>query len=338
MTGLRSVDRAGEPGRRGRSLRPAVAMVLFTAPLAVVVLPDLLFGLDRRSPFAQVIAFRPVLLVGVVGLVLSLAVVTAFRRGAWPLLAGAAAVLATAGSLVLPRAVADPLPAPGPSLAVLSFNTFDGAADVGSVANLVRDIRPDVLSLPESGERYRSRLAPLLEPLGYRLVSSSDDPSEPDVQNVVAGYRSDLGGVRTRLGQGYGFPYVELTGGALGSLRFVAYHAVAPVPDLVPGWRDDLARLGTWCAGPGPVVVAGDLNATLDHSALREGMTGCSDAADQRGQGLVPTWGPRLVGPQIDHVLGSAGIEATDFAVADVPGSDHRAIIARLRLPDGTDG
>lgn len=314
-------------------LRAAVGPLLLTAALAVAVLPDLLGGLDRRSPFAQAIAFRPALLAGTAALVLLLAVITAFRRAVWPFLAGAAAVLVVGGVLVVPRAVADPLPAPGPSLVVLSFNTFDGSADVDALARLVADVRPDVLSLPESGERYRSLLAPLVEPMGYRLVASTDDPSAQDVREVVAGYRADLGGVASAVGEGAGFPFVELTGGGLGPLRFVAYHALAPVPDLLPGWRSDLARLARWCAAPGTAVVAGDLNATLDHSALREGAAGCSDAGAQRGQGLVPTWGPRVVGPQIDHVLASGGIDTADFAVVAVPGSDHRAVVARLRLP-----
>ena len=84
-------------------------------------------------------------------------------------------------------------------------------------------------------------------------------------------------------------------------------------------------------------VLAGDFNATLDHSMLRAGMVGCDDAAAQRGDGLIPTWGPtqrtRAIGPQIDHVLATRGIQAASFQVLDLPGSDHHAILATLRLP-----
>jgi endonuclease/exonuclease/phosphatase (EEP) superfamily protein YafD len=84
--------------------------------------------------------------------------------------------------------------------------------------------------------------------------------------------------------------------------------------------------------------VAGDFNATLDHSALRAGTSGCGDAAAQRGAGLLPTWGPgptsRRVGPQIDHVFATDGITAETFDVHDVAGSDHRAILTTLRLPN----
>lgn len=326
---------------RRRGLRSGAARfgaaALVTLLSAVVALPDLLFGLDRRSPFAQLVSFRPwILVAGLLWLVVLL-VATRFRRGAWPFAAGALVVLLVGAAVVLPRTVADPLPTGGTPLTVLAFNTFEGAADVGAVADLVRTARPDVVALAEAGDAYRSRLGPLVEPLGYRLHTSTP-PGRPDVTGVTALVAGGLGDVQVRFGrETSSFPYVEVTGGALGRLRFAAFHSVAPVPRSVSDWRSDLTLLRQWCAGPTPAVVAGDLNATLDHSELRSGMAGCADAADQRGAGLVPTWGPsartRPFGPQIDHVLSTAGIAAETFDVQDVPGSDHRAVLTRLRLP-----
>jgi endonuclease/exonuclease/phosphatase family metal-dependent hydrolase len=40
-----------------------------------------------------------------------------------------------------------------------------------------------------------------------------------------------------------------------------------------------------------------------------------------------------VVGPQIDHVLATKGIEASSFRVVDLPGSDHHAILTTLQLP-----
>jgi endonuclease/exonuclease/phosphatase (EEP) superfamily protein YafD len=79
--------------------------------------------------------------------------------------------------------------------------------------------------------------------------------------------------------------------------------------------------------------------AGLDHSVLRSTTTGCSDAAAQRGQGLVPTWPtwlPDWLGPQIDHVFVTDPIIAEHFEVREITGSDHRAVLTRLRLPAGT--
>lgn len=310
---------------------------LFTLVVAVFTLPDLLFGLDGRSPFVQLVSFRPWVLVAVVALLAVLMVILRFERRVWPFVAGVLAVLVIGGAMVLPRVIADPVPTGGRLLTVLSFNTYEGAADVDELAALIRDRRPDIISVVESSDPFRSRLAPLVEPLGYRLHTSTP-PGRPDVAGVTAVIADGLGDVDVRIGdETSAFPYLEVTGGGLGGLRVAAFHSVAPVPGSVPRWHHDLELLARWCAGPTAAVVAGDFNATLDHSALRTGMAGCSDAADQRGAGLVPTWGPsdrtRAIGPQIDHVLVTDGIEAETFEVHDIAGSDHRAILTRLHIP-----
>ena len=154
------------------------------------------------------------------------------------------------------------------------------------------------MALPEAGQRFADKLAPLIEPMGYRLRSSVDE-DEDDVNGVTAAVAARLGDVSFKVGHNTStFPDVQITGGTLGALRVVAFHSVAPVPGAVPEWRDDMALLPTWCAGPTPAIVAGDFNATLDHSLLRAGMAGCGDAAAQRGDGLVPTWGPTPAHPR----------------------------------------
>ncbi len=144
-----------------------------------------------------------------------------------------------------------------------------------------------------------------------------------------------LGDVRAQVSSGMPFPSVQLTGGNLGDLRFLAFHSVAPRRGDVPQWRSDLARLPAWCAGSTPAIVAGDFNATLDNSTFRSATAGCTDAAAQRGDGLVPTWPtwlPDWIGPQIDHVLFTSTIAAETFEAREVAGSDHRAVITRLTL------
>jgi endonuclease/exonuclease/phosphatase (EEP) superfamily protein YafD len=116
-------------------------------------------------------------------------------------------------------------------------------------------------------------------------------------------------------------------------------HTAAPVDHRrTARWLRDLALVERWCHGPVAPIVVGDFNATLDHSVLRDAIAGCGDAGAQTGEGLVPTWGPTqrfrdLLGPQIDHVIANNGITAESFHVHDIAGSDHRAIITRLRVP-----
>jgi endonuclease/exonuclease/phosphatase (EEP) superfamily protein YafD len=327
------------PRRRRRAGRYLLAAA-FTALLVVVVLPDLLFGLDGHTPFAQMLAFRPWELIGLAVLLLLLAAATVRFRALWPFAAGALAVLVVGSSLVLPRAFPGPMPAGGTPLTVLSFNTYEGRADVQALAAEIKAVRPDLVSLPEAGDRFRAKLAPLIEPLGYRLKASVGR-HEQNVDGVTTAVAARLGDVTIDIGdETTAFPYLVVTGGALGSLTFVAFHSVAPTLRSTPFWRHDLALLPQWCTASAPVVVAGDFNATLDHAVFRDGIAGCSDAAAQRGDGLIPTWGPtdltrHTVGPQIDHVVASGGIAASAFQLVDLPGSDHRAILTTLQVPAG---
>jgi endonuclease/exonuclease/phosphatase (EEP) superfamily protein YafD len=341
---LRPVSPA-QPARRqswsGRVLRVLryLFAAAFTALSAVVVLPDLL-GLDGRAPFAQVVAFRPWLLLAGVGVagVLGLLVwrVRRVRPTLAPFAAGALAVLVAGTAMVAPRLVADPLPTGGRELTVLAFNAYEGEGDPAQLAALIAEQQPDLVSISEAGRPYLAALGPLVEPLGYRAEVSSE--ASADVAGVTMLVSQRMGAVTFRIGTDTAaFPYLEATGGELGPLRFVAFHAAAPIRHWMGQWRHDLGLLAQWCAGPTPAIVAGDFNATLDHSPLRAGMTGCADAAAQRGAGLVPTWSPtertQPFGPQIDHVIATDGIEAETFTVHDIDGSDHRAIVTRVRVP-----
>jgi endonuclease/exonuclease/phosphatase (EEP) superfamily protein YafD len=327
------------PGPTRRRIRPwRVALsLLMVAIAAAATLPDLL-GLDRRGPFAQLVAFRPALLAGLLVVTGAAIVVAGMRRRGWTLAGGLLAVALVGSSLVLPRAIPElDVPEPDalarPALTVLSFNTFEGRADVNVLADLIRSTRPDLVALPESGRRFGDRLLPLIP--GYRFVTSQEKGR--DVQGVSTLTRADLGDVTATIDRSTPFPSVELRGGGLGSTRFVAFHSVAPTPGDVPQWSHDLGTLDRWCANrdAGQVIIAGDFNATLDHADFRDAISGCLDAAERTGNGLTGTWPtrlPRAVGTQIDHVLATGGVTVESFSVHDVPGSDHRAVLSRLLL------
>ncbi len=307
----------------------------FVAGVAVLVLPDLLL-LDRFTPLAQLVALRPYLLVALPVLALILLLLARRVRGAVPAAAGVVVVLLVAAGMVAPRTMAVPVPAGGRTLTVGTFNTYSGGADVAGVAALIRDERPDLVSLVEAGTTFRSKLAPLVEPLGYHLITAVGEPSG-DLGGVTAVVADHLGDVRSSTYTATPFPRVELKGGGLGNIKFVAFHTLAPRRGDVPQWRSDVGLVSQWCAGPQPAVIAGDFNATLDHSVFRTATAGCGDAAAQRGQGLTPTWPtwlPGWLGPQIDHVLATDPIVAETFEVREIAGSDHRAVVTRLRIRD----
>ena len=84
---------------------------------------------------------------------------------------GLLAVAAVGIVMVAPRALAGvTVPEPDaptrPALTVLTFNTYEGQADVDALATLIRDTKPDLIALPESAGRFRDKLTPLVPDTG----------------------------------------------------------------------------------------------------------------------------------------------------------------------------
>lgn len=89
-------------------------------------------------------------------------------------------------------------------------------------------------------------------------------------------------------------------------------------------------------AGQGAVIVAGDFNSTPDMRQFRDLLSnGYRDAVEQTGAGFAPTfpsnkWFPPLL--VIDHVL-TRNAAASSIRTVTVPGSDHRALLATIKVP-----
>ncbi len=258
--------------------------------------------------------------------------------------AGPAATAAVAGAALTvavgPRVLAHRQPlAAGPVLRVLTANLLAGRAAAGGVVDLVRRTRADVLFVQEvtDGATARLRQAGLGDLLPYpaprpaprgtqdRIYARYPLRGEPHDSSVRAARST----ARLDLPSG---PSVQLT----------CIHAVPPRPARRPPgpaarWRTELAALPA--PGDGPCILAGDFNATLDHAQFRRLLRrGYADAAREAGHGLSLTWGPRPgQGPAllaIDHVLTDRRCAVLATSTYRLPGSDHRALYAELRLPE----
>ncbi|WP_433391141.1 endonuclease/exonuclease/phosphatase family protein [Micromonospora sp. KLBMP9576] len=293
-------------------------------------------GLDR-GPLVQLLAFTPYAAAGsLLPLLLALAL---RRRGPAVVAALASAALV---AVVAPRALpSGQPPAAGPTVRLLTANLLAGAGDAGALVDLVRRHRVDVLAVQEftpAAEVELQRLG-LDGLLPHRQLS----PSIGTVgSGLYARFPISAGGVRHNRG-GWGFDQAHGTVAVPGApaIRVESAHPSAPYAvDQVGHWRTDLAAQPPATPG-GPLgILAGDFNATLDHGPLRALLdTGYVDAADQVGAGLVGTWGPYdgdwIPPVTIDHVLVDRRIAVRSVAVHRVPGSDHRAVLAELRLPAG---
>ncbi|MGH3389733.1 MAG: endonuclease/exonuclease/phosphatase family protein [Actinomadura sp.] len=251
--------------------------------------------------------------------------------------AAAVAGIVAAGLLaaVLPRAFASGQPAvKGPPLRVLSTNLQFSLADPAAVVDLARRTGADVLSVQEltpEGVELLDRAG-----LGGLLPYQVLDPREgPAGSGLYA--RHPLRALPPVPGTALAMPQAELI---LTDRVRVEVTAVHPLPPLSAGnsrdWRHGLAVLpAADPSGPARILV-GDYNATFDHARFRELLgRGYADAADRVGKGLVPTWGVRQQAPPltIDHVLVDERVAVRRVEVYALPGSDHRALFAELRLP-----
>jgi endonuclease/exonuclease/phosphatase (EEP) superfamily protein YafD len=262
-------------------------------------------------------------------------------RGTGPSATAALAGAALA-SVVAPRAISRRQPATdGPVLRVLTVNLLFGRAAGGALVDLVRGTDADVLFLQELSDDALTRI----KPAGLRDLL-------PCEMRDIQRYRYRGSGIYARyplheglaIGQSFASqPTARLDLPSGQSVQLVCVHPHPPFPPwhrrAVPRWRGELAVLPPPAdQGDPPVILAGDYNATHDHAQFRRLLRmGYVDAASQAGRGLVPTWGPTVrTGPALltfDHVLVDPRCAVLATAAYPVPGSDHRALYAELRLP-----
>lgn len=289
-----------------------------------------ILGLDWGYPVVPLVAFTPY----VAALAVLAALALAALRRPWPAALTAIAAVALV-AVVLPRAIAD-TDEEGRPFRVMTANMMLGEADAKALVSFVRDHEVDALAVQE----LTSSLARELHAAGLdeELPHSALGPAP-----LSAG-----GGVWTRhpaerirrAPDSLAGPLPAVSVRAPGGGR-IAFYSVHPPPPTGPPetdeWESDLATIPEAGEGDPVTVIAGDFNATLDHDALREVIGGgYRDAADAAGVGLKPTWpSGRRFPPQvtIDHVLVDerAGIAGAD--VLELPGSDHRAVVAEILLP-----
>ncbi|MEU2040671.1 endonuclease/exonuclease/phosphatase family protein [Nocardia niwae] len=262
-----------------------------------------------------------------VGLVLLL-----IARG-WRSAAVAGVLVAAVLWTLVPAFVPESRAASGPRLTVMQSNILFGGADPAAVVRAVRDNRVDVLTVDELTGAALERLASagLLAELPHHYAEPTPDGGGGT--GVFSRYPLR----DTRKYDGFILNNVSATldHPERGPITVFAFHPVPPPFDF-PAWRAEMRSVREILdAHTGPAIVGADFNATRDHTAYRDLLRGrFASAADQTGAGLLPTfpedrrWGP-VIG--IDHIL-LADATAEQLHTLSVPGSDHRALICRIRL------
>lgn len=327
---------------RPRRLIPLVATLVIGAPIVLLLAWPQTVGAQMAPIVAQLVAFRAVLAI-LLGLLATAAAVAAVLRRRWAIAAGVAIVLGAAsvvnGAVLVARggggATSDG------DLTVVAWNTQGGAASPQSIAQLVRETDADVVSLPETGEDAAAEAAELLSADGREMASfttygergDSRVPTSVLIAESMGVYRLDEAAGSTPSLPSAVWESVDGSGPTI-----VAAHPIPPLPGTMGDWRRGLEWVAEQCDAP-DVIVAGDLNATVDHLSGVSGgeLVGeCRDAAVEAGAAATGTWPttvPAWLAAPIDHVLvGSAWtVRSVEVVTSfDDAGSDHRPIFAVL--------
>ncbi|MBA8826591.1 endonuclease/exonuclease/phosphatase (EEP) superfamily protein YafD [Saccharopolyspora lacisalsi] len=333
---IEMVETGTVTGRRRRS--PGGGKV--TAVLLVVAVPFLLWAALPLASFdgtrytSALVALTPYAVPA--GVVIAVAALL-LRRWLITLVVGSVTALLVAS--VLPRAIPDsPVPVRGRSVTVMASNTLFGGADAGRIVELVRSHGVDVLALEEltPGMVEKLNRAGLGKVLPHRVFDAG-----PGGEGTGIASRYPLRELSLMRSTTMSQPsaLVDLPGPR--DVQFVAVHPMIPVGEgTVDTWEREIAALPDPAEGRrGPArVLAGDFNATLDHTPLRNLLgQGYSDAAEVTGDGFSPTWpmrGRSLVPPvTLDHVLTSGDIVTRGYRTFEIAGTDHRAVLAHLAVP-----
>jgi endonuclease/exonuclease/phosphatase family metal-dependent hydrolase len=286
------------------------------------------------------------------GSVVVLAVVAALRVR--PAFVAAAGTCVGYGVVMAPLFVPGPLPSyppRGPELRVMTVNVQFGWADAEDVVALVEEADVDVLGVQELTPAFDAALrrAGLEDLLPHGEVEAEHGPYGAGLYSrfrvrtaddgITGRHRSPTGLVDVPGAPPVAVSVVHPTPpvGAAGLAEWGATLASLPRPgdplggdpvgaDVVGGGADEAVRL-----------LIGDFNATVDQPTLRDLLAdGYVDAAGATGRGWVTTWRFSFTPPlALDHVLVDEQTAVRDVAVHGVDGSDHRAVVASLRLPAG---
>jgi endonuclease/exonuclease/phosphatase (EEP) superfamily protein YafD len=253
--------------------------------------------------------------------------------------AAGAVTLLLFGASQLPLYVGGPgVSGPSVPLRVLTSNLRYGLADADQLVAEIRDHDVDVFAAQELTDEAVARLAAagLGDVLPFHLLNA----------------RAGAGGVgiysrfplrKDAIGDEFHHPPVVATmtmtrDGHRIPLTVASVHPLSPWPNSTAAWSAELTRLAEWTdAFSGPVVMAGDFNATNDHDQLRRFFDhGYIDGAARAGGGYLATYPsdrkfPPLIA--IDHVLTRDGPITTKIKSITIAGTDHRAVLATVEVP-----
>lgn len=228
----------------------------------------------------------------------------------------------------------EPVPPGAPTFTLLSANALGSNRQATDLAATVAAIEADVVLVVEASDA-------VLDALDAAEVEHHHGPGVIERRPRYSGcglwsrHRTERieGG---DAGHAYVAVRVHLPSGPV---DVVAVHTWAPVkPKSGRRWRESFDRLAELVERlDGPVVAAGDYNATLGHAPLRRFLarTGLRDAHTAAGRGRARSWPVmRWLPPLglIDRVAVPDELAVASITEVRLPGSDHLAVLTTLAV------
>ena len=294
-------------------------------------------GADWHRPLVELIALIDLLAVPLLAILIWTVV-----AGAWPqcLLALIELTLVSCQRLLyrLPPADRTGQPSSDHGLSVMTLNCRFGRADPEEVVRCVRTYGVEVLALQEVKGKLLESLqdAGLNQHLPY-LTQGTASPDDNGGYNAIFSARQPVKASPSALDlPAAAVPLVELKTSS-GPIRVASVHPKSPQRGATQ-WGMGIAALARLTHPPVPTIVMGDCNATLQHPTFRAMLakSGLHDASLHLKAGSHLTFPsasalPSLI--EIDHILTDGDLVPQSMHALRIPGSDHRALVARLTPP-----
>ncbi|RPA63404.1 endonuclease/exonuclease/phosphatase family protein [Gordonia oryzae] len=220
-------------------------------------------------------------------------------------------------------------PPAGQRFTVVSANLQLGLADVDDLSAIASDA--DLVSLQEVTPEVYARI--MRSGLADRFPHRYARPAPLSVGTMILS-RAELRDEERIPGTAHLAARTQLPGAS--EVAVLAVHSAAPMSGYAAEWSADLTAVGGHLDSitTGPVIVAGDFNATFDHAQFRALLRNdVVDAGAESGSGYQLTYPTDKLGgiplAGIDHIL-IRGFGAVQVTSRNLRGSDHRALVATL--------
>lgn len=213
----------------------------------------------------------------------------------------------------------------GRAVTVLFANVLGHNPGRRAFLALVEREDPDIIGLAEVTPGWARALEPLRSAYPFHL----EEPRE-DAFGVALYSRVPLDDLAVVHLAGAPFPSVQAR--VTGGVQVLVTHPPPPVSAMLGAVRrEQLAALDGWmAAADGRFVAMGDLNcAPWTASFPRTPAQGALRLGTLPSLGALPPWW----GVPIDHVLVGSGVGFDGVRLGSAIGSDHRPVVARIRLP-----